>query len=351
MNKKYNWLTICLAIALSVLANLLFGRFLAAKISTLPLINRWKIMSPLAPIVINTKEEVRISDGGDVLNAIGQAKSKISAVVSSAGGQAAVAGGAINLASEGVFASAGNIFASNSAQYFAVLNDGRMAQITQRTDDPATELVFFKAEFGNVPVAALGDSKILNVGEKILLLSNSAQTFQIKYLSSFVSAAQSDIQRQIFDSDHPSRSFGIQAAAPLLSGEAAVNLKGEVVGVYSGSRIISSDVLKAALNLYLSNQAQIKRPAFGFTYYILTKNEGQLLSLPEGAQIKDIAKQAALAGLLQKDIITAVDGEKVNENQPLEELLQKYQRGDKLNLDIYRGGNNLKLTLIAGELK
>lgn len=349
--KKLDWTTICSAIALSLLANLLFGRFLAAKISTLPLINRWKIMSPLTPIVINTKEEIRISDGGDVLNAIEQAKSKISAVVSGEGGQAEVLGGAINLTSEGIFATAGNIFASNSAGYFVILNDGRTAQITRRVADPATGLVFFRAELGNVPVAGLGDSKALNAGEKILLLSNSAQTFQTKYLSSFISSVQSDIQRQIFDSDHPSRSFGVQAAAPILNGASAVNLKGEIVGLWDGSRIISSDILRAAFNLYLSNQAQIKRPAFGFIYSVLTKNESKLLALPEGALVKTAAKQAAAAGLLPKDIITAVGGEQVNENQPLEELLQKYRPGDKLNMEVYRGKEKINLPLTAGELK
>ncbi len=351
--KKFNWSTVLVAIVLSLLFSALFGRFLLAKISTLPILNRWKIISPQAPIVIHTKEEVRISDGGDVLNAINAAKSKISSVVRVEAEQVTYLGGAINVTSEGLFVTPGSVFTTEQKNIFVLLNDGRRAEVTSSVLDPATDLAFFSAKINNVPVGALSNSAALNSGEKILFLASSPQNFQTKYLSSFVSFSQKDILNQVFDADRPSRSFGSQAVSPLAPGQAVVNLHGEIVGIWSGSNIISSDVLKGGFNLYISNQQKIARPSFGFSYTVVTKTDFALLNLVEGARIKSMiaASPAAKAGLLEKDIITEINGEKINEEFLPEESLAKYKPGDKLTLNVTRGSEKISLSLTVGELK
>ena len=102
---------ILISVVLALILNILLGRWLTAQISTIPALNRWKLLSPQAPIVINNREEIRISDSGDILQAIQDAKSKISSVVILQKGQMNLVGGAINLTGEGVFVTAGLTFA------------------------------------------------------------------------------------------------------------------------------------------------------------------------------------------------------------------------------------------------
>jgi serine protease DegS len=290
------------------------------------------------------------------LGAVITVKSKISVIVVSENGILTVAGGAVNLASEGVFVSSKSSFSINSDNYFIVSSDGRTAKIKERIIDPATDLVFFKVELNNVPVISIGNSSDLKPGEKIFFVANSTQNSQVKFLASFVSFAQGDVERRIFEADRPSRTFGAQNVSPLVSGQSLINTKGELVGLWDGNNVISSDVLKHAIALYFANPAKIIRPSFGFSYSILNKTESAILNLNPGAMVKEVeTKQgispAAKDGLLKGDMIIKVNNEVVDEQNLLEEILQKYKPSDTLVLEIMRGKNKLNLSLKVGELK
>lgn len=353
MSKFHFFKIIVVCVLISWLFNIFLGRFLIAKISTWPLLNHWHILSPDAPIVITNREVVRVEGSGDVVQTATALKSKISAILLVAESGVTLAGGAINLTSDGNFVTGAPWLAKNPGNYQVLLSDGRSAKITAWVLDPATSLVFFKADLGNVPVANLASSKDLNVGEKILFVSNSMQNFMDKASVSFVNFSQKDIAGQIMESDFPKRAFGAQPFQPLLSGQILVNVNADIVGIYDGSTVISSDVLRQAMNLYFGNGQKINRPSFGFSYAIVTENASRLRNLPEGAEVKLVAKSspAQTAGLLENDIIIDVDGNKINENSPLEEILQKYKTGDTINLTIARDKANINLTLKAGELK
>lgn len=324
-----------------------------AKLSTWPLLNKWKILSPQAPIVITTKETVRVSDGQDVQQAISQIKSKISAVVALDNGNPIVMGTAANLTSDGAFVTAQTSFAGKTTDsYFVVLNDGRQAQITEKVSDLGTSLVFFKASLDSVPVAGLASSKDLALGDKLVFVQGSLENFSAKIDSGIVSTVQNDVQGQTFQSDYPSRSYYTVSDAPLSPGEALADTGGELAGLWNGTKIISSDVLKQASDLYFADSQKITRPAFGFSYSIITKNESKLSGQSEGAKVLETGPSSAArqAGLLPGDIITAINSQVVSEDSLLEEVLQKFKPGDLLTLSINRKSQPLALTFTAGDL-
>ena len=341
---------IILSIICAWVFDVFVGRFLTAKISTWPVLNRFHILAPQAPIVINNRETVRISDNGDLLDAANLAKSKISTVVSIAGTKITVAGTAVNLTSDGLFATGASTFSPNG-NYIVLLNDGKNALITQTSPDPATGLVFFKASLDNVPVAPLGDSSQLVSGEEILFLANSLQNFSDKFYASAITASENDIAAQLFNSDKYSRTFAAQVSGELLPGQAIVNTKGEIVGLWNGNTIISSDVVRQELDSYFNNNRQFVRPSFGFTYQIVTKAESGLLNLPEGARVIDVSAsnpKNLATGLLAGDIITAVNDVKINQGSPLEAQLQKYKPNDQVKFTVVRSNQTLNLNIIAG---
>ena len=136
-------------------------------------------------------------------------------------------------------------------------------------------------------------------------------------------------------------------------GQAVINTNGDIVGVWNGTEVISSDVLKQAVALYFNNAQAIKRPQFGFSYQMITENNSKLTGVPEGALVKETVfpSAARLGGLIAGDVIIAVSEEPVRQDAPLEEILQKYKAGDQIYLTVLRKNETLNLSLTAGELK
>jgi S1-C subfamily serine protease len=356
MNMKKSQVSTVIAAAVLIgwLFNIFPGRFLAAKLSTWPLLNRWKILSPQAPIVITNRETVRVTDNGDLQEAAGTIKPKMSLLVEAKTAGVNILASAVNLTSDGSFVTSAESFGADNESYFVVLSDGRQAPVTQSLLDPATGLIFFKADLDGVPAASFGNSKDLVAGEKIIFTRNSLQNFSNQIQSGLVGFGQAQVQGKTLESDYPRRGFGVSfLPTTLLGGEAVVNSTGDIMGIWNGQDIISSDVLKQAMALYFNNQSKVVRPQFGFSYRLITPNESRLAGIVEGAQIKDTLANspARQAGLTTGDIIVQVDGQQVRQDSPLEEILQKYKPGDEVRLAIVRGKQNLSLILKADQLK
>lgn len=354
MSKKQAVIIIIIAVLVSWLFNLFAGRFLMAKVSTWPLLNKWKILSPQAPIVINNRETVRVSDSGDIAASADNVKSKISSVVLVSGSSITFLGTAVNLTSDGSFITAAGVFKSKlPGTYFVVLNDGTFGKIGQQTADPATSLVFFKAQLSGVPAANLAVSGNLKVGDKVLFAQNSVQKFDVRAVAASVSRGQSDIEGQTFFSDLPGRSFAAQADAVLVLGEAVVDTSGNIAGIWNGTAIVSSDALKLALALYFNNAQNIVRPSFGFSYSIVTQSDSQLTDLPEGALVKEVdaSSPARAAGLEAGDVITSVNGQAVSQDSPPEQILERFKPGDQIALVVTRKNQTANLSLTVGQLK
>jgi S1-C subfamily serine protease len=354
MNKKNIAFIIIVCILFSWTFDVLVGRYVTAKISTWPLLNRLKILSPQTPIVITNRETVRVSDSGDVQQAATDVKSKISLIVYINDETLFVSGGALNLTSDGGFLTAASALADKTKKYLVLLSDGRSAEIKESAVDPATSLVFLKADLNGVPTVNFGNANELKPGEKIVFVHNSIQNFNDQVSLGLVNYSQSDIQQRIFNSDYPRRGFGAEVPGNLLlPGQVIIDTSGEAVGIWNGQDIISSDVIKQAQNLYFKNTKQISRPAFGFSYSIITPNENRLGGLPEGALVKNVEAVSAArrGGLLLGDVIVSVDGNKISENSLLEELLNKYSAGSQVNLSVRRGKQDISLVLTAAELK
>lgn len=345
---------VLLSVISALLANILFGRYLTAKISTLPLLNRWKILSPQAPIVINTREEVRVNETKDILLVLSSVKPKLSAVIIKNPNQVSLAGTAVNLTSDGLFLTSKTLVDNAKPEnLFVRLDDGTVGRVDFIFKDPATDLAILKAKINNVPVANIGESQNLVPGQKLIAVQSSLLNFSPKFQSLYVSVSQKNHLGVIRQSDFPTRSFSLDTGLALADSAAIVNMNSEVVGLTVGGGVISGDIIKDLVGKYLSTSGKVSRPSFGFKYKLVGSVEAKLLSLPVGAKITEVApgSPAQKSELQVNDIITAVDEIELTEDKSLEELLQKYHPGDQLSLKVSRGKENLNVILKAGELK
>ena len=75
------------------------------------------------------------------------------------------------------------------------------------------------------------------------------------------------------------------------------------------------------------------------------------VTLTDGALVTEVVDKspAADAGLKVNDVITAVDGDKVDAERTLRDRLVAYEPGDKVTLDVTRGTDTLKVDVTLGQ--
>jgi Do/DeqQ family serine protease len=229
------------------------------------------------------------------------------------------------------------------------------AQIVLR--DPRTDLAVLKLKGGgNFPVLELGDSDALEVGDFVIAIGDPFGVGQT-VTQGIVSALA---RTQIGISD---LGFFIQTDAainPGNSGGALVDLDGKLVGINSaiysrsgGSMgigfAIPVNMVKSVIVTARQGGATVKRPWLGATLQSLTKDIADNLGFarPTGALVVTVAGAgpAFEAGLKRGDVITAVDGQNVEDAEGVGFRLAVKPLGGTVALSVLRDGRTLSLSL------
>jgi serine protease Do len=357
MSKKTNVSIVIFAVIISLIIQIFLGPWLSAKLSTLPLLRRFDVLRPDAPIVITKKEVVHTSDSGDVLDAIAKFKNRISTVaIIFPDGKFQSMGTAINLTSDGWFLADSGSVAVQDLQFSVVLSDGRTGSVTKIVNDRVTSLVFLKAELSDVPVVNFGASKDMAAGEKALFVSSSSQLHAVRFQQSFVTVGQGDLGDQIRNADFPRRTFGTQELKSIELGSGIFNTNGELIGMFDNTLVLSSDVIRATVDKFLSSNQTLVRPHFGFSYQVIGEAKSKATKLPMGALVSSLedttkTNPAVLAGLKPGDIIIKVGNSVIEPSVDPEQILEKAVVGQPLTLQIYRAGQEISLTLTPTALQ
>lgn len=341
MQKKVYFKLFLASVIGAFLLNLFFGRLLTAKISTWPYLNRLNILSPQAPIVITNREEIRIEDGAELAGAVSVARSKMSLLLLKQGNKVVEKGAAVNLASEGVFVSTQNAF-RDAGEYWVLLSDGRQAPVKNLTTDSATGLVFFKADFKDLPVAIFADSKAIKTGDKVLLFKPNIPQDTWSAWPDWVKSPQDLPLGQPVSADFVNKTFKLLNQHNLPEVYAIVSVKGEVAGFLSEGRVIPSAVIKNSSGLYLGSPEKLQRPNFSFSYIYISEAEAKILDLSPGAWVRGVERGSEFR---IGDGILEASGQKILNSLTLEEVLEKAEKGSVLQFKILREGKEIKLDI------
>ncbi len=243
-----------------------------------------------------------------------------------------------------VFTANGWMLAPSSAianlkvKYSAVGYQLKQSELANFVADPATGLVFGQIGGRDLPVAQLGTAKNIALGQTLIVVSQRANLVlaHVKKIGYRQKTSQDLIQssealnREIFLDVELDRNF---------IGAAVADLKGAVVGVFDGNKIIAVDYFKDAVNQVLANK-KIGRAVLGVKYIDLALAEGLIDFGDKGALlIGSPAKTSpAYNQLKDGDVIKKVDDVELNSSQNLSEILSGYRSGDIVDFLIQRAG-------------
>jgi serine protease Do len=225
-----------------------------------------------------------------------------------------------------------------------------------------------KPEDGKLPVLTLGDSNNVRVGEDVLALGNPLGLEQ-SLTRGIVSAVNRILPPTFFSLQEPF----IQVDTPINHGNSGgplLNRCGEVIGITTAiisdaqniGLVIPINLAKASLPGLLKD-GHLSRPWLGFHGQFIDNNLKRLLRLPlrtgfliEAVEPGSPAEQAQLQGgdlemtiagddfLLGGDIITIMNGKRLDSPETVINALQELKVGGEISLTIFRDGKTQEVT-------
>jgi serine protease Do len=223
--------------------------------------------------------------------------------------------------------------------------------------DPKTDLAVLKIDPKQpLPVAAMGSSADLKVGEWVLAIGNPFG------LSNSVTAGIVSAKGRVIGAG-PYDDF-IQTDAPINPGNSGgplFNMKGEMVGintaiVAAGQGIgfaIPIDLAKPLIP-QLVTTGEVTRGYLGVSIQSMTPDLAKALKLEErqGALVSEVVPggPAAKAGIRQGDVIVGFNGESIKGSHDLPAVVAKTPVGEEATVTLHRNGRTQKLPVTVGKL-
>ncbi len=227
--------------------------------------------------------------------------------------------------------------------------DGRLVGYDERVD-----LALVKIEATGLPVAALGDSNRLRVGEFVLALGHP---FGLEQTVSFGIVSRKGAPLQVAA---PGFDFIQTDAAvnPGNSGGPLVNMAGEVVGVNSMAARNGSIGFAIPINLVkmllpqLAENGKVQWGWLGVSIAEIGDDDVSKFKLKEqrGVLVRQVVtgQPADQGGVKANDVILAVDGSRVEEPRDLQRIISITPVGKVVKLSVIREGKEAEVEVKVG---
>lgn len=243
------------------------------------------------------------------------------------------------------------------------LADGRILTGKMIGTDPQTDIGVVKISASNLPTLSYANSDAARVGDLCFAIGNPFGQDHTVTMG-IVSAKGRKLEGRAYIQNFIQTDAAIN---PGNSGGALINAKGELIGINTailsggssfggeGGNIgigfaVPSNMAKQVADQLMKN-GKVSRGYMGATLGPIPADAAPLLGLKDakGAYIAGVAPNgpAAKAGLRQGDIVTAIDGQKVNSYDELTTDVISRTPGSTVTLEVVHDGKptNVKITL------
>ena len=239
------------------------------------------------------------------------------------------------------------------------LPDGREAKAEFKGGDEKTDLAVIKIDLKDLPVAELGDSSKLEVGEMAVAIGNP---LGMEFAGSVTVGVISALNRTM---EMENRTLNlIQTDAAINegnSGGALLNSQGQVIGINS-VKIAASGVEGLGFAIPINDAWPIVdqlikygyvkgRPLIGISGREISSVYAKSYGLAQGIYITDVTEDSGAdkAGIKPGDIIVGMAGKTVETVKDLDKVKEAYKPGDTVTVTVSRDGKKLDLKLTFGE--
>lgn len=241
------------------------------------------------------------------------------------------------------------------------LSDGRKLDATIVGRDPGADVAIIQVEAKNLTAIKTADSNKLRVGDFVVAIGNPFGLGQT-VTSGIVSAlGRSGLGIESYE-DFIQTDASIN---PGNSGGALVNLRGELIGINTaivgpngGSVGIGFAIpvnMAQQIIGQLIEHGEVKRGRLGFTAQDLTPDLAEAFDINQskGVVVARVLEDSAAdkAGMLEGDIIIAVNGEEVDNKTDIRNIIGLIRVGTKIEIDIVRNGKSKRLVATIAERK
>ena len=266
---------------------------------------------------------------------------------------------------------------ADARQVEVTLHNRKKYRATVVGTDRSHDLAVIQIKGPGLTPMVLGDSRNLQVGQKVYAIGNPfglAGTMTNGIISSIRPVQEPD-GMQIDDAIQTDAAIN-----PGNSGGPLLNWHGEVIGI---NTLIASNVgqsagigfaipvntAKAVLN-DLMTLGRVRRPALGVRTIPITPELADQMGLAAGSGLLIVqvapggaADRAGLHGgserayignipiTLGGDLIVAIDGQQVQDQQDLSQVMNSHRAGDTVRVTIYRGKKKIDVSVTLGEAR
>jgi Do/DeqQ family serine protease len=239
-----------------------------------------------------------------------------------------------------------------------ILNDKREYDAELLGRDPNTDLALLRIDERNLPFAIIGNSDDVKVGQWVLAVGNPFNLTST--VTAGIVSAKGRGLNLLRDPRNPETQYAIEAfiqtdaaVNPGNSGGALVSTEGKLIGIntaiasqtgqYAGySFAIPVNLMRKVIE-DIRKYGTVQRGFLGVQIQDVTNELADKEGLKEvkGVFIAKVNENSAAeaAGLKEKDVIIAVDGEPVNSSNALQEKVGLKSPGDKVKIKFLRNGN------------
>jgi serine protease Do len=244
-----------------------------------------------------------------------------------------------------------HVIDESNVTYGVLLLDGKTYEAEMVATDTRTDIGVLKIKATGLPLAEIGDSSTLKIGEPIYAIGNPGGA---EYFGSITDGIVSAIDRSVSATYTMTCIQHNAAINPGNSGGALVNTAGQIVGINS-SKIASTEyegmgfavptsIAQSVVESLIRYQYVPNRPKLGIQYaevsaYQLYSMVVSIKGLPQGSLvIAGISQDSSLANTKAEvgDLIIAVNGKDMDDSSVLLDLIDTGAVGDTLTLTLCR---------------
>jgi serine protease Do len=274
------------------------------------------------------------------------------------------------ISSDGLILTNKHVVSDTSASYSVLTNDGKTYAAKVLARDPNQDLAILKINATGLPTVTLGDSSGLQLGQTAIAIGNALGQYSNTVSVGVVSGLARTVTAAAPDTGAQETITGViqtdAAINPGNSGGPLLDLRGDVIGIDTAIAsdaqnigfAIPIDQAKSVIDS-VESTGQIQVPYLGVRYLPVDAAlvTSQKLPISYGALVRGDASgpavepssPAAKAGIQAEDIIESVNGQKIDADHDLGDMIDQLSVGSAVTLVINRGGKEMTVSVTLAQ--